>query len=82
MLVDVYHVSLATAIVPRPLSIETGEQDVLWPAADAIRAGQRVADLYGVVGAEGSFTHRTFAGDHHWDGTGLVDDLRRWLATD
>ncbi|MFN8038683.1 MAG: alpha/beta fold hydrolase [Acidimicrobiales bacterium] len=81
MLVDVDHVGLAAAIAPRPLSIETGDRDVLWPAADAVRAGERVADIYRAVGADGACKHRTFAGDHRWDGTGLVDDLQRALAS-
>ena len=78
-LLDVDHAVVAAAIAPRVLSIETGDADVLWPAADAARAAVRVAGVYGTVGAGDAFTHRTFAGDHRWDGTGLVEDLARAL---
>lgn len=80
-LVDVDHADLAAAIAPRALSVETGDADVLWPAADAARAAVRVADVYATVGARDAFTHRPCAGDHRWDGTGLVEDLDRALGT-
>lgn len=80
MLAELDHVALGAAIAPRPLHIETGIDDVLWPAADAGRAAARLAAVYDAVGAGDAFVHRTFPGGHRWDGAGVDRFLRAALG--
>lgn len=80
MLAELDHVALGAAIAPRPLLIETGIDDVLWPAADAGRAATRLAAVYDAVGAGDALVHHTFPGGHRWDGAGVDRFLRAALG--
>lgn len=80
MLGLIEHVDIAGLVAPRPLLIETGDDDLLFPV-DAARAS--FAELQGVYHAmrapNHALEHHVFSGGHRWDGRVALDFLDRWL---
>ncbi len=80
MLGTLEHVDVAALVAPRPLLVETGTDDVIFPV-DAARA--TVADLQRVYAAlhapPGALVHDVFEGGHRWHGDLAYPFLERWL---
>lgn len=80
MLGRIEHLDVAALVAPRPMLVETGADDLVFPI-DAAHA--TVADLrrvYHALGAEpGALDHHVFAGGHRWDGARVEAFLARWL---
>lgn len=71
---------LFAALAPAPLQLQYGTLDAMLEPGDAAAAGQRIAELYGVVGAARQVQVQALPIGH---GTGVgpaVDFLRRALA--
>ena len=67
---------LAALIAPRPLLIEAGTADPIFPV-DAVRAGcAEVARAYALLGVDGNFDQDIFEGGHRFSGAKAFD----WLA--
>jgi hypothetical protein len=66
------HVDLVSLIAPRPLLVETGSDDPLFPLAAArvtVEQAERVWRAYGA--AADALEHDVFDGDHRWNGAGV-----------
>ena len=67
MLGQIEHVDLGALICPRPLLIETGTDDFLFPEAAAGQSAAVWTALCG-RGADSALVHDVFEGDHQWHG--------------
>jgi dienelactone hydrolase len=79
MLGRLEHEDLGALIAPRPLLIETGTQDPLFPLAAATESVRRTRLVYDAQGAGDRLEHSIFEGDHQWHGADAVPFLARWL---
>ncbi|HEV8065020.1 MAG TPA: hypothetical protein VGP46_09320, partial [Acidimicrobiales bacterium] len=79
MLGRLEHVDLGALVAPRPLLIESGSADDLFPVAVATAEFAKLADLYAAMGAADRLEHAVFEGGHQWNGAGNAW-LERWLA--
>jgi cephalosporin-C deacetylase-like acetyl esterase len=74
------HLDIAALIAPRPLLVESGTDDIIFPADVARATVVRLGDVYARLGApDGSLVHGVFEGDHRWYGTDVPAFLERWL---
>jgi dienelactone hydrolase len=73
------HEDLGALIAPRPLLIESGTEDYLFPVATAVESVRRTGLVYAQQGAADRLMHDVFAGEHQWHGTEAVPFLARWL---
>jgi dienelactone hydrolase len=80
MLGRLEHEDLGALIAPRPLFIESGTQDPLFPAATAAESVRRTRLVYEHEGAADRLVHDVFEGEHQWHGTNAIPFLHRWLA--
>jgi dienelactone hydrolase len=74
------HVDVAALVAPRPMLVETGRDDPIFPlaaATETVGALQRVHDQLGAPA--GSLVHHVFDGGHEWDGAPMTGFLDRWL---
>ncbi|HKJ86454.1 MAG TPA: hypothetical protein VKA06_10285, partial [Spirochaetia bacterium] len=70
---------LSGLIAPRPLFIEAGDHDPIFPV-EAVRCGLAGArKVYGVFGAEDCVAHWIFEGRHRIDGDAAYEWLERAL---
>jgi dienelactone hydrolase len=71
---------VASLIAPRPLLIESGTEDFLFPWATAADGVRQLKRLYAHLGNPGGVAHDIFEGDHQWHGVDaypfLEDSLR------
>jgi len=79
MLGEIEHVDLGALIAPRPLLVETGTDDLIFPVAGARREMARLATVYEALGAPDRLEHDVFEGGHRWNGTLAYPFLERWL---
>jgi dienelactone hydrolase len=80
MLGRIEHVDLGALVAPRPLLVETGAEDAIFPL-DAARTS--MADLhriYSELGAPDRLVHDVFAGGHQWHGDAAYPFLERWIG--
>lgn len=82
LVAEIDHVQLAALVAPRALHVETGEDDVIWPADAARVATARAATLYASIAVPDRFDVHRFPGPHRWDGAGVEAFLRAQLAAD
>jgi dienelactone hydrolase len=69
MLGSLEHIDLAALYAPRPLLVETGRDDPIFPAAAATASVAALRPLYDRLGAPASaLVHDVFAGEHRWHG--------------
>lgn len=68
MLGQMEHADLGALIAPRPLLIETGREDLIFPLAAAEQAVDRLRTLYDHLGAGDQLLHDVFDGEHQWHG--------------
>jgi len=70
-------------IAPRPLLIETGDQDGLNGAGGLknVSSQLRIARRgYRLLGSGSHLKHDVFAGQHRWNGAEAIPWMQRWLA--
>jgi dienelactone hydrolase len=79
MLGRLEHEDLGALVSPRPLLVETGTEDELFPVAAASEAVRRTRLVYEQAGASERLEHDVFAGGHQWHGVAAIDFLNRWL---
>ncbi len=64
------HVDIASLIAPRPLLVESGTQDPLFPVDAAVATVTGLRRVYAAIGADpAAVVHDVFDGDHRWNGT-------------
>jgi dienelactone hydrolase len=74
------HLDLAALIAPRPLLVESGTDDMIFPAEVARATVVSLGEVYGRLDApDGALVHGVFEGDHRWYGTDVPAFLERWL---
>ncbi len=72
-------VDIAGLVAPRPLLIETGTHDPIFPSAATQQAYQDLQKIYAVFEALHSIDIDVFEGEHAWSGAKAYDWLDRWL---
>jgi dienelactone hydrolase len=70
-------VEVCKLIAPRPLYVEVGKSDELFPADGAERAAKKVAQVYERLDCAESFQFEVFDGGHEFSGVKSLDWLRR-----
>jgi dienelactone hydrolase len=80
MLTEIEHTGLGALIAPRPLLVETGTDDLIFPVAGARREMARLARVYEAVDASDRLEHDVFEGGHRWHGERAYPFLDRWLG--
>lgn len=76
---SVDHADLGMLIAPRPLLVESGTADNIFPAAAAIAAMAKLRPAYEALGAGDRIEHDVFAAGHKWHGERAYPFLERWL---
>jgi dienelactone hydrolase len=80
MLGHLEHEDLGALIAPRPLLIESGTEDYLFPVAAASESVRRTRLVYDAQGAGDALEHDIFEGEHQWHGTEAIPFLQRCLG--
>jgi dienelactone hydrolase len=80
MLGRLEHLDLGALVAPRPLLVESGRDDDLFPAADAEAQLARLRRVYAMAGAPDALVHDVFDGGHQWHGTVALDFLAAALG--
>lgn len=80
MLTEIEHVGLGALVAPRPLLVETGTDDSIFPEAGAHAEMERLRVVYDVLGAPDAVEHDVFDGGHRWNGARVPEFLARALA--
>ena len=73
---------LGALIAPRPLLIETGDQDPLNGPRGLANVREQfdiMRSAYDLLGVPEKVSHDIFEGGHRWHGTAAQDWLDRWL---
>jgi len=77
---EIEHVDIAALIAPRPLLVESGTDDPIFPVKSATATVARLREVYAALGApDDSLVHDVFDGDHQWHGAVVPEFLARWL---
>jgi dienelactone hydrolase len=71
---------VASLIAPRPLFVESGEKDQIFPIAASVASFERVKKVYGVFDAQAVIEQETFDGPHSFWGVKGLPFLARHLA--
>jgi dienelactone hydrolase len=72
---------IAGLIAPRPLFVESGEKDNIFPIAASIQSFNRVREIYGVFGAADRIEQEVFPAEHLFWGKRGIPFLARQLGT-
>lgn len=70
---------LAGLIAPRPLFVESGQKDNIFPIAASVESFNKVREIYSVFGAADRIEHEVFPGEHSFWGTRGIPFLARHL---
>lgn len=70
---------LAAAIAPRPLLIEAGTEDPIFPVDSVRQANEEVARVYRLLGVPERFDEDIFEGGHRFSGAKSFDWFDHWL---
>jgi dienelactone hydrolase len=74
------HLDVAALIAPRPLLVESGVDDLIFPVSAARSTVDALRDVYAQVGAtDDALVHDVFEGGHRWHGALVSTFLERWL---
>jgi dienelactone hydrolase len=74
------HVDVAALVAPRPLLVESGSSDVIFPVEAARATVGALRAVYRALGApDDVLVHDVFDGDHRWHGAQVEAFLQRWL---
>jgi dienelactone hydrolase len=77
---EIEHIDVAALIAPRPLLVESGTQDGIFPVGPARQTVDRLRGVYARLGApDDAIVHDVFEGDHRWHGVEVPAFLERWL---
>jgi len=77
------HLDVASLVAPRPLLVESGTEDPLFPVADARATVAGLAQVYAALGADPDLVeHDVFEGGHRWHGARVGSFLAAHLAAD
>lgn len=79
MLGRLEHIDLGALVAPRPLLVESGTEDLLFPVTAATDTMARLGLVYRLLSAEDSLVHDVFEGDHQWHGDRAFPFLDHWL---
>jgi hypothetical protein len=71
---------IAGLIAPRPLFVESGEQDNIFPIKASLESFSRVRDIYKVFGAEDRVEQEVFPAEHSFWGKRGIPFLTRQLS--
>jgi dienelactone hydrolase len=71
---------IAGLIAPRPLFVESGEKDDIFPIAASVESVGHVRGIYGVFDAADRIDHEVFPGEHSFWGKRGIPFLVRHLA--
>jgi dienelactone hydrolase len=80
MLGRLEHVDLGALVAPRPLLIETGTEDDLFPAPVARAEFAKLSQVYDALDAPDRLEHDVFAGGHEWHGVKAYPFFERWIG--
>jgi hypothetical protein len=80
MLGQLEHEDLGALIAPRPLLIESGTHDDLFPVATATETVRRTRLVYDHDGVGDRLGHDVFEGEHQWHGVAALPFLDHWLS--
>jgi dienelactone hydrolase len=80
MLGRLEHEDLGALIAPRPLLVETGTEDPLFPLPAATEAVRRTRLVYAAARVDERLEHDVFDGEHQWHGVAALPFLHRWLS--
>jgi dienelactone hydrolase len=80
MLGQLEHVDLGALVAPRPLLVQTGTEDLIFPVAAARQAITELGAVYRHLGAEDALVHDVFEGGHEWREPEAAAFLERWLG--
>jgi len=80
MLGELEHVDLGALVAPRPLLIESGTADDLFPATVAAAEVEKLRAVYASLGAADRLVHDVFEGVHEWHGVEAFPFLERWIG--
>ncbi len=70
---------IGALIAPRPLLIEAGTEDPIFPLPGVHDAYGKLAEVYALLERTERLALDVFEGEHQWHGTVAVDWLKRWL---
>ncbi len=74
------HLDVAALIAPRPMLVESGVEDLIFPVVSARETVAALAPVYAHLGArDGALMHDVFDGDHRWHGARVPGFLQEWL---
>jgi dienelactone hydrolase len=74
------HLDVASLVAPRPMLVESGTDDVIFPVAAARETVAALRGVYASAGApDDALVHDVFEGDHRWHGVAVPEFLDRWL---
>lgn len=71
---------VAGLIAPRPLFVESGERDTIFPVQASRESFERVRRVYRALNAAGRCEQDVFGGEHIFYGKRGLPFLRQWLA--
>jgi dienelactone hydrolase len=74
------HLDLGSLVAPRPLLVESGTQDLIFPADAAAETVAGLRAVYAHLGAPNdALVHDVFEGEHRWHGARVPEFLEQWL---
>lgn len=79
MLGRLEHVDLGALVAPRPLLVESGTDDILFPVDAARSSVTELRSVYDGMHAADRLAHDVFPGGHRWHGEAAYPFLARWL---
>ena len=71
---------VAGLIAPRPLFVESGEKDDIFPIHASVESFNKVREIYAVFGATDRIEHEVFPGEHSFWGKRGLPFLARHLT--
>jgi dienelactone hydrolase len=74
------HVDVGALVAPRPMFVETGREDLLFPVAAAERSVERLRPVYAHLGDPDHLVHEISEGEHRWYGRGAYAFLAEHLG--
>jgi len=76
---ELEHIDVAALVAPRPLLVESGTDDLIFPVAAAKATVAALRDVYDTPGAGADLEHDVFDGPHAWHGARAYDFLAEHL---
>lgn len=71
---------LACLVAPRPLLVESGTKDTIFPIAATRDAIKRISKAYAAMGTKDRFVSDVFDGDHQWSGAKVPAFLKQAIG--